>query len=862
VSLRLRVRHAIPLSLGLFAVVMCVLGANMARTTSYRKLEEMMGAQASSIAQLTAAILAESDSRQTARVVESLSQLHAAGRVTVVAANQDLPHGLAPQADSLVRKAREKGAVQIEVTADKGAILVAAPFATAGSQATSAGRSVLLTETDLTSRKRQELPGIIIRTVTMTALSFVVALAVWLYLRSSFTRRLHRLIEALLTYSADTKHWRAPVDGQGDLGEIARVVNRIFADLAAERTALQENADKFSRIFTYTPMLFSVSELETGLFTEVNEEALRVSGFRRDEIIGKTSLEIGWIRPKDRMRLLSVLKERGRVDGVEVQLQTKSGSVVDCVYYGEVVTIGGKPQLVSIARDIGEERKAERALTESEERFRRLFDGAADAVIVHDRNGQIVDANQVACRALGYSREELLQLTTRDISSLRAKDVAALWERIFAEQGATIEDTHRRRDGSTFPVEVRVAPLAIGKQPLFVAAARDVTERKRMEDALLQSQKMEAVGQLAGGVAHDFNNTLTTTTMTLELLLENENLDDDTRAGLKALEAQTKRASALTRQLLMFSRRTAIEVRVFDLNDLAANLLKMLGRLLGDHIQLVFERRAVSPLVEADASMLEQSMMNLCVNARDAMPRGGRITIDIDVVRGDTVTPTGRIDTISAEYVRLSVTDTGSGMDEATQKRIFEPFFTTKEPGKGTGLGLATVHGIIAQHKGWIDVQSTLGQGSTFRVFLPRVHAERAIRENVVPVPKGNGETILVVEDEPAILNATARSLRRNGYEVIEATNGPAALEAINERNGTVDLLLSDMMMPGGLSGAELAERALRLWPKIRVIICSGYLPETNNEPDAEPIMRLQKPYAARELARAVRRCLDGHEPS
>jgi PAS domain S-box-containing protein len=598
--------------------------------------------------------------------------------------------------------------------------------------------------------------------------------------------------------------------------------------------------------------------VESGVFTEVNQEMIRVSGFGRDELMGKTSDEIGWMTPEDRARLLATLNERGRVDAMELLLRTKSGRTVECVLYGDIVTIAGKPHLLSIARDVSEERRAERALQRSEERFRRLFDGAADAVIVSDQSGHIVDANQVASRSLGYSHEELVQMSVRDLSSIRGREAKALWERILTKEDTTFEDTYRRYDGTTFPVEVRVAPLVLGDEPLFVAAARDVTERRHMEGTLLQSQKMEAVGQLAGGVAHDFNNTLTTTTITLDLLLASTKLDEETRAGLKTLEAQTKRATALTRQLLMFSRRTKLEVRILDVNDMVANLLKMVGRLLGEHIHLVFERCTTSPMVEADVNMLEQVLVNLCVNARDAMPRGGRITISIEVL-GDVTNSAAQNDSGPSMYVCLSVADTGSGMDEGTQKRIFEPFFTTKEPGKGTGLGLATVHGIVTQHKGWIDVRSSLGKGSTFRVFLPQVQAARAVVDDEQPLPQGKGETILLVEDEPSILRVTARSLRKNGYEVREAANGPDALRLLRENNGAVDLLLSDMMMPGGLSGLDLIREVRTLWPAIKVMICSGYIPEsaTDDQPDAESIMRLQKPYSIKELAETLRRCLE-----
>lgn len=396
----------------------------------------------------------------------------------------------------------------------------------------------------------------------------------------------------------------------------------------------------------------------------------------------------------------------------------------------------------------------------------------------------------------------------------------------------------------------------------------DVTERTRAEEALVkseaqlrQAQKLEAVGQLAGGVAHDFNNILAATMMHLGLLQMNPALDETTRQGLIDLEKEATRASALTRQLLMFSRRSVLAVKPLDLNDIVANMLKMLTRLIGEHISLRFEPTPALPAVEADAGLLEQVLMNLVVNARDAMPAGGRLTITTSTATVTDGTAAEGVDRAPGPFVRLAVSDTGSGMDDDTLRRIFEPFFTTKEAGKGTGLGLATVHGIVAQHRGWVDVQSAPGAGSTFTVYLPATatgQAAGADEPRAEPIPGGK-ETILLVEDDPQVRRMTGLSLAALGYHVIEARNGQDAVRMWQAPGPQVQLLLTDMVMPEGMTGLELADRLQRSHPGLRVIISSGYSAEIVQAgvPNRPGVVYLPKPYDTTTLAKAVRACLD-----
>lgn len=386
--------------------------------------------------------------------------------------------------------------------------------------------------------------------------------------------------------------------------------------------------------------------------------------------------------------------------------------------------------------------------------------------------------------------------------------------------------------------------------------------RHQLEDQLRQVQKMEAVGQLAGGVAHDFNNIMAAVLMHLGLLRSDPALSGQVRQSLIELESDVQRGAALTRQLLMFSRRQVLQMKTLDLNLVVTNLLKMLHRLLGEHIQVVFEGSSVPAMIHGDIGMMEQVVMNFSVNARDAMPKGGRLTISIRIVEIDPGSALTNPEARPGSFVCLSVADTGCGISEAASKHIFEPFYTTKEIGKGTGLGLATVHGIAKQHAGWVEVESKVGEGSTFRVFIPALQrAELPAPEPPAENVRGGTETILLVEDEASVRHIAAKTLKRHGYRVLEAVNGQEALRHWENHRDEIDLLFSDVIMPEGMTGLELAERLKQTKSDLKVIVSSGYTPDLAGR-DTDLLRRsqshfLQKPYPARTLVETVRRCLD-----
>ena len=400
-----------------------------------------------------------------------------------------------------------------------------------------------------------------------------------------------------------------------------------------------------------------------------------------------------------------------------------------------------------------------------------------------------------------------------------------------------------------------------GRVRRAVGTCQDITERKRLEAELRQVQKLEAVGRLAGGVAHDFNNILAAMLINVGLLQETPGLDPDVRMSLKELEAGAKRAASLTRQLLLFSRRSVIQTQPLDLNEAIENLLKMLRRLIGEDIKLQFSPQNAVPMVEADPGMLDQVMMNLVVNARDAMPQGGRLTVLTAAVEFAAAEVRDHPDARPGSFVRLTVADTGSGMEEATLKHIFEPFFTTKPPGQGTGLGLATVYGVVQQHRGWIAVESKPGQGARFDIYLPVLPASPATRAAELPadaVPRGS-ETILLVEDDAAVRLTLGNILRRWGYRVIEAVSGVEALRRWEKHRQEVALLLTDVVMPEGLNGIDLARQLKAAKPALKVIVSSGYSADLVQERGAMPpeFVYVPKPCPAPELGAIIRRCLD-----
>src|SRR5213079_1806540 len=425
-----------------------------------------------------------------------------------------------------------------------------------------------------------------------------------------------------------------------------------------------------------------------------------------------------------------------------------------------------------------------------------------------------------------------------------------------------VEATWKRRDGRLLTVQlsVRAVRNAAGRVEYYETFVRDVTDQRRLQQQVLQSQKLEAVGRLAGGVAHDFNNLLTVITSYSDLVLEGLAPGDAKRDDLEQVRKAADGAAALTRQLLAFSRQQVVEPRVVSLNTVVEGLQKILRRVIGEDIELAITLSPDLESVRADVGQLEQVLMNLVVNARDAMPTGGRLTVETANVEHDPEYARDREAAAVRRFAMLAVTDTGCGMDEATKARIFEPFFTTKETGKGTGLGLATVYGVVKQSGGDIWVYSEPGQGTSFKVYLPRVtEAPEPTRPGpAAAAPLRGSETVLLVEDDEMVRTLTRRMLEARGYTVLSASRGEDALGVVERHDGPIDLLVTDVVMPG-MSGRAVAQRLLELRPGLKVLYLSGYTDDAIvRHGMLEPgIAFLQKPFSADALARKVREVLD-----
>ena len=502
-------------------------------------------------------------------------------------------------------------------------------------------------------------------------------------------------------------------------------------------------------------------------------------------------------------------------------------------------------------------------LRSSEERFSKAFHASPFPMAIHSLDeGRFADANEAFQRMTGFKPGELIGRTAGELK-LCADIEKRAWPLLHTQKSVrNVECEVTASTGEVRETLVSLELFSLGGKPHVLMIAEDLTDKRKLESELRQAQKMEAVGQLAAGVAHDFNNILTIIQGHASLQMALEGLPDDVIDSFQHIASAAERAAKLTRQLLAFSRKQVMQQRQLDLNGLVKQISTMLPRLIGEHIRLVTDLSPDLPTVFADDCNMEQIVLNLSVNARDAMPGGGTLTVSTEDVTIDNKHLGLVPEAVSGRYVCLSVSDTGTGMDLQTKNHIFEPFFTTKDIGKGTGMGLATVYGIVKQHDGWLEVESEAGQGSTFKIFLPVCEERPAQAARPAPPasagPAGEGRTVLVVEDDPAVRFLVKDILLHHEYKVIEAADGEEALDLAREYSHEIVLLLTDMVMPKGVSGRELAERLLEERPDLKVIYTSGYSPDLFDGSLAleEGVNYLPKPYNSAMLAEILRGAL------
>lgn len=660
-------------------------------------------------------------------------------------------------------------------------------------------------------------------------------------------------------------------DRRGEITYFVHIVRDITESRRTEQ-ALRENEESFRHLVENLHDGIIVAAAD-GSHLYANRRACEITGYSAEEIakIGMTGLAHPDDIPKLSERLARRIAGEDVPNTYETALVRKDGRTVPLEVSGAKVSWHGRPASAVVVRDITERRQLERHLRESEERYRALVERSLQAVAVLD-GFRIVYANRQFEEMTGYALEELLAFPPEKVTELvHPDDRALVWGR-FRERlaGKDVPQRYQYRgihkDGSVRWLEMHAGLIEYRGRRAVQAAIVDVTEARKaqeevatLQEQFRQAQKMEAIGRLAGGVAHDFNNLLTVIKGTCQLSLSDLPEGDPMRKSFEEIMQASDRASSLTRQLLALGRRQIMDTRVIDLNRIVAGLETMLRRIIGEDIELVTFLQDEIGTVRADPGQIEQAVINMVINARDAMPGGGKLTIETANVELDEEYARLHHGVRPGPHVMLSITDTGTGMAPDIKDHIFEPFFSTKEKGKGTGLGLSTVYGIVKQSGGNIWVYSEPGRGTTFKLYLPRVcePADAIGEQPSGDVPRGN-ETILVVEDEGAVRRLAVRVLAQYGYRALEASDGARALALCEEHKGPLHLILTDVIMPG-MSGREAAERLRELHPEAKLLYMSGY---TDNVIVHHGVLDqgtkfIHKPFTVEALARKVREVLD-----
>ena len=618
----------------------------------------------------------------------------------------------------------------------------------------------------------------------------------------------------------------------------------------------------------------------TGTIVQVNSQTEELFGYDRHELIGQ-KVEIlvpeNYRREHHHHRQSFAEKPKTRRMGAAIDLygRRRNGSEFPVEISLSPVSTENGMMVLSAIRDISARQKIEEALRRAnEELYRRtveqlgeyrsrlasIIDSSEDAIIGKGLDGMITSWNKGAERIYGYTPEEAVG---KHISLLapsdRRNEIPEILQKIARGESIEHHESVRvARDGRHLDVSISVSPLRDAKGDVVGASAiaRDITAQKRAEDKLNQAQKMEAIGRLAGGVAHDFNNILGIINACTEFLRDRIDPAAEPSHYVENIKKAVERGSSLTRQLLAFSRSSAIQPRILDLNERLKDISKLLRPLMGDDVEILIVSKSPSAVVEADPGQLDQVLVNLAVNARDAMPRGGKFILETDAARFDEAFAEQHQTMSAGKYVVLAVSDTGGGMDSATVSRIFEPFFTTKELGQGTGLGLSTVYGIVKQSAGHILVYSEPGHGTTFKIYLPNADHKIGLEskpEVETVAPKRQGTTILLVEDDEIMRSLTRKVLEEHGYTVIEADDGKSMLEWVASHPGPIDLLLTDVVMRR-MSGPELVDRLSASHPNLRVVYMSGYTGELIAEREVlkRGITLLEKPFTRAALLNTI----------
>ncbi len=798
----------------------------------------------------------------------------------------------------------------------------------------------------------------------------------------------HNFSITFVTKSGETRSalWSAEKININGQELMLSLINDVTEQKLAEQK-LRESEEKFFLAFNASPDAININRLEDGLFIEANSGFTELTGFTKDDIRGKTSLDINiWHDPQDRTRLVQSLNEKGYCENLEAKFRRKDGRSITALMSARVISLENAPHIISITRDISKLRDAEQQVIEQKILFETMFNAIDDGIIIADTDRKILFANKGMEKTFGYLPEKLRGKTTeflyatsddyqitgktafgkdavqreklfvtmykhrsgrefpgetfgvklydqnnkwignlgimRDISlrleteAERDRLIAAieqtrdaivitdkeaninyvnpafehitgysyeevlnknprilksgehdkyfyrdLWQKLNSGQTFQGRMVNKRKDGKMFTEETTISPIfdREGQVTNFIAVKRNITEQVLLELQLQQAQKMEAVGRLTGGVAHDFNNILGVIIGYAEMVLEEVDSTDNLHDPLEKILDAAEHSADIVRQLLAFSRKQTISPKIIDLNKAVLGMLKMLHRLIGEDIELSWIPDPEELLIKMDPVQIDQILANLCVNAKDAISGAGKIVIETTRATFDEDYCLQHIGFHPGEFVQLSVSDNGCGIDKKTQNHIFEPFFTTKELGRGTGLGLSTVYGIVKQNKGFINVYSELNRGTTFVVYFPSSDTENRESAKIAAAKNREirGETILLVEDELSLLAMTQKMLERMGYTILAANRPSEAIKIAEEYSGDIDLVFTDVVMPE-MTGKEMAERIKPLYPNVRVLFSSGYTANViaHNGILEEGIQFIQKPYSKDALANKLRSIL------
>lgn len=640
-------------------------------------------------------------------------------------------------------------------------------------------------------------------------------------------------------------------------------------DITSERQAeqtLRESEELFAHLFRAAAYPMLAVELATEYILQANDHFCAYVGRSLEELRGHATSEFRfWVDRAERDRIYAEIKEQGAVSGRDVRIFNYAGEARVGRFSAQVTELHGRKCIVSTFEDLTEQRRAERALRTSEEKFSKAFRATPDGISITTLDdGRFLETNDGFARIFGWTRAETLGRTSIELGMwVNPNDRERIAKALRAgEPVVSVSVDGRDKSGTIHHGLFSAERIDVGGQPCLLAVVHDVTDRQRLEEQLRHAQKMESVGQLAGGVAHDFNNILTVIQGHTSFLLDEPSLPPMALDSLRQIQQSAELAANLTRQLLLFSRKQVLRLGRVDLNDVVARMSRLLQRLIGEDIVLEVATMPKLPAIHADVSMVEQVLLNLAVNARDAMPRGGHITLATLTLTTDAEYVRRVPQALPGQFVGLCLRDTGVGIPPEVIPRIFEPFFTTKKEGKGTGLGLATVYGVVQQHSGWIEVESQPGQGTQFTVWFPArpaAAAEPLSAAPAAPAAVRGHETILVVEDKESVRALLAMVLERFGYHVVTASDAMEALAKWVEHKDRIVLLFTDVVMPGHLNGKDLAEQLRGDRPDLKVIFCSGYDANVLDPAALQmPGTRfLAKPFDITRLAEIVRELLD-----